>query len=174
MYAAGMPAHGRCDRVSWAKLLARSRRSKWRSRRGRGGALCAPERDPPQGPGCGSTWCAALLDALNSSVVTFGIGVMLLMAGAAIANGSFTVGDFALFVSYLWFTTQVPSELGTFYGDYQDPGSVDRAHAGTDPARAGRACWSRATRSTSAARCRTYPSRRKAPRTGWRCWRCAA
>jgi ATP-binding cassette, subfamily B, bacterial len=69
----------------------------------------------------------ALLDALNSSVVTFGIGVMLLMAGTAISQGDFTVGDFALFVSYLWFTTQVPSELGTFYGDYKvQEVSIDR------------------------------------------------
>jgi len=60
-----------------------------------------------------------LLNSLNQSVVTFGVGVMLLMAGQAIAGGSFTVGDFALFVSYLAFTTQVPSELGTFYGDYK-------------------------------------------------------
>jgi ATP-binding cassette, subfamily B, bacterial len=60
-----------------------------------------------------------LLSALNSSMVTFGVGVMLLMAGAAIANGTFTVGDFALFISYLWFTTPVPAELGTFYGDYK-------------------------------------------------------
>jgi ATP-binding cassette subfamily B protein len=60
-----------------------------------------------------------LLDALNSSVVSFGIGVMLLMAGAAISGGTFSVGDFALFVSYLAFTTQVPAELGTFYGDYK-------------------------------------------------------
>jgi ATP-binding cassette, subfamily B, bacterial len=60
-----------------------------------------------------------LLNVLNNSVVSFGIGVMLLMAGAAIQQGSFTVGDFALFVSYLWFTTQVPSELGSFYGDYK-------------------------------------------------------
>lgn len=60
-----------------------------------------------------------LLDALNNSVVNFGIGVMLLMAGAAISQGTFSVGDFALFVSYLWFTTQVPSEIGTFYGDYK-------------------------------------------------------
>jgi ATP-binding cassette subfamily B protein len=44
---------------------------------------------------------------------------MLLMAGTAIGQGTFTVGDFALFVSYLWFTTQVPSEIGTFYGDYK-------------------------------------------------------
>lgn len=61
----------------------------------------------------------SLLNALNSSVVTFGIAVMLLMAGAAVANGTFSVGDFALFVSYLGFTTQVPSELGTFYGDFK-------------------------------------------------------
>ena len=60
-----------------------------------------------------------LLSALNNSVVNFGIGVMLLMAGTAIGQGMFTVGDFALFVSYLWFTTQVPSEIGTFYGDYK-------------------------------------------------------
>jgi len=60
-----------------------------------------------------------LLSALNNSVVNFGIGVMLLMAGTAITRGTFTVGDFALFVSYLWFTTQVPSEIGTFYGDYK-------------------------------------------------------
>jgi len=60
-----------------------------------------------------------LLDAVNSSAVTFGIGVMLLLAGKGISDGTFTVGDFALFVSYLWFTTQVPSELGTFMGDYK-------------------------------------------------------
>lgn len=68
-----------------------------------------------------------LLEALNNSVVNFGIGVMLLMAGAAIGQGTFTVGDFALFVSYLWFTTQVPSEIGTFYGDYKTQAlSIDR------------------------------------------------
>jgi ATP-binding cassette subfamily B protein len=68
-----------------------------------------------------------LLSALNNSVVNFGIGVMLLMAGTAISQGTFTVGDFALFVSYLWFTTQVPSEIGTFYGDYKTQAvSIDR------------------------------------------------
>jgi len=61
----------------------------------------------------------ALLDAFTSSTVTFGVGVMLLLAGQAITAGTFTVGDFALFVSYLWFTTQVPSEIGTFAGDYK-------------------------------------------------------
>ena len=59
------------------------------------------------------------LTALTSFQVTFGIGVVLLLAGQAIANGQFTVGDFALFVNYLWFTTSVPGELGTFYGDFK-------------------------------------------------------
>lgn len=60
-----------------------------------------------------------VLEALNSSMVAFGIGVILLLVGQAISTGEFTVGDFTLFVSYLWFTTQVPSELGTFSGDFK-------------------------------------------------------
>jgi ATP-binding cassette subfamily B protein len=64
-------------------------------------------------------WYRGLLNAMNNSMVTFGVGVVLLMAGTAISKGEFTIGDFALFVSFLWFTTQVPSELGTFYGDFK-------------------------------------------------------
>lgn len=60
-----------------------------------------------------------LLDSVNSSAVIFGIGVILLLSGRAITAGTFTIGDLALFVNYLWFTTQVPSELGTFVGDYK-------------------------------------------------------
>ena len=43
--------------------------------------------------------------------------------------GTFTLGDFALFVSYLWFTTQVPSSWH-LAGDYRPggyPSSVWRA-----------------------------------------------
>lgn len=69
----------------------------------------------------------SILNSLNNSLVTFGISVVLLLAGQAISAGTFTVGDFALFVSYLWFTTQVPSELGTFYGDFKTQEvSIDR------------------------------------------------
>lgn len=70
-------------------------------------------------------WSA--LNAINSGAVMFGIGVMLLLAGGAIRAGTFTVGDFLLFTTYLWFTTQVPSELGTFFGDYRtQEASIDR------------------------------------------------
>jgi len=67
------------------------------------------------------------LEAVNSGAATFGIGVMLLLAGGAISAGTFTVGDFLLFTTYLWFTTQVPSELGTFFGDYRtQEASIER------------------------------------------------
>ncbi|MCX7670519.1 MAG: ABC transporter ATP-binding protein/permease [Anaerolineae bacterium] len=68
-----------------------------------------------------------LLDAVNSGAVSFGVGVILLLAGYAMRAGTFTIGDFLLFVNYLWFTTQVPSELGTFFGDYRtQEASIDR------------------------------------------------
>jgi ATP-binding cassette subfamily B protein len=54
---------------------------------------------------------------MQGIAVTVGIGVMLLLAGQAMTAGSFTVGDFALFTYYLWFTTELPSYLGTFVGD---------------------------------------------------------
>src|SRR5437868_13857509 len=60
-----------------------------------------------------------LLESISDSAVTFGIGITLLLAGQAMAARTFTVGDFALFVYYLWFTTQLPSQLGMFIGDYK-------------------------------------------------------
>jgi ATP-binding cassette subfamily B protein len=56
---------------------------------------------------------------LNGITVSFGVGVMLLLAGRAMSAGQFTVGDFALFSYYLWFTTGLPTDIGTFAGDYQ-------------------------------------------------------
>jgi len=60
-----------------------------------------------------------LLEMISATTVSFGVGVLLLMARQAMANGSFTVGDFALFVYYLGFTTFLPGYLGTFVGDYK-------------------------------------------------------
>ncbi len=47
-----------------------------------------------------------------------GMGVVLLLAGRAMAAGSFSVGDFALFTYYLAFTTRLPSTIGGFIGDF--------------------------------------------------------
>ncbi len=61
----------------------------------------------------------SLLNTIVGASVSFGIGVLLLMARQPMANGSFTVGDFALFVYYLGFTTFLPGYLGSFIGDYK-------------------------------------------------------
>ena len=48
-----------------------------------------------------------------------GIGLILLLAGQGIRNSSFTVGDFALFMYYIWFITWFFRDCGSFIGDYQ-------------------------------------------------------
>jgi ATP-binding cassette subfamily B protein len=66
---------------------------------------------------------AKMLDVFAYSIHSFAVvvstGVMLLMASRGLAAGSFTVGDFALFTYFLWFTSELPSYLGTFVGDYK-------------------------------------------------------
>ncbi len=42
------------------------------------------------------------LDTMYQNSAAFGIGVTLLLAGSAMRAGTFTVGDFALFVYYMW------------------------------------------------------------------------
>ncbi|HQY92321.1 ABC transporter ATP-binding protein [Caldilinea sp.] len=59
----------------------------------------------------------ASLSTIWQSAVTFGVGAMLLLAGQSMSAGAFTVGDFALFVYFLWFTTDLPGYLGAFLGD---------------------------------------------------------
>ncbi len=63
----------------------------------------------------------ALYQAVNSmtaTAVAFGIGIVLLLAGHAMANHTFTLGDFALFVYFLQFTTSAATDFGNFLGDY--------------------------------------------------------
>jgi ATP-binding cassette, subfamily B, bacterial len=59
-----------------------------------------------------------VLDATFPFAVDFGIGITLLLAGSAMTAGTFTVGDFALFIYYLGFAAGLPSYMGTFLGDY--------------------------------------------------------
>ena len=57
--------------------------------------------------------------AIHSFAVVVSTGTMLLMAANGMIAGTFTVGDFALFTYFLWFTSDFPSYLGTFVGDYK-------------------------------------------------------
>jgi ATP-binding cassette, subfamily B, bacterial len=60
-----------------------------------------------------------LLESISDNAVSFGVGITLLLAAQAMAAKTFTVGDFALFVYYLWFTTRLPATWGMFIGDYK-------------------------------------------------------
>ncbi len=48
-----------------------------------------------------------------------GVGLLLLLAGGGIRNGSFSVGDFALFMTYIWYIVNFVRNIGSFIGDYQ-------------------------------------------------------
>ena len=59
-----------------------------------------------------------VLDSIFPFAVDFGVGMTLLLAGSAMAAGTFTVGDLALFIYYLGLAAGLPSLIGTFMGDY--------------------------------------------------------
>jgi len=53
-----------------------------------------------------------LLRSIFRNTATLGTGLVLLMAGGKMAAGTFTVGDFAIFVYYLGFTTDFAGMVG--------------------------------------------------------------
>ena len=55
-----------------------------------------------------------ILDSLGASSANLGTGAVLLLSAASIRSGKFTVGDLALFVSYLGWLTEVTN----FFGNY--------------------------------------------------------
>ena len=71
-----------------------------------------------------------LTQALNSvfqNTVTIGTGLILLIAASAMRSGSFTIGDFALFVSYLYTVGWLNTEVGGVLAEYRQTGvSFDR------------------------------------------------
>src|SRR6266542_2297462 len=76
--------------------------------------------------------------SVQVSTVHLGTGLILLLGAQAIRDGSFTVGDFALFVSYLGFVTESTAFAGRFLTQVKQLGvSVERMLAlirgGGDP-----------------------------------------
>jgi ATP-binding cassette subfamily B protein len=68
-----------------------------------------------------------LLWSASANAANIGTGVILLLAVRAMRSGSFTVGDFALFVSYLGWLTQVTTMFGNFLIQFRQAGvSFDR------------------------------------------------
>ncbi len=48
------------------------------------------------------TLLSEMMFTIFKSTINLGIGIVLLMAGSTIRQGSFTIGDFALFIAYMW------------------------------------------------------------------------
>jgi ATP-binding cassette subfamily B protein len=62
------------------------------------------------------------LDAITANAVSVGTGLIMLLAASSLRGGSLTVGDFALFVSYLGFIADFTADLGRFLAHYQQTG----------------------------------------------------
>src|SRR5579875_206637 len=58
------------------------------------------------------------MNSVISTAVALGIGIILLLAARAMSKHTFTVGDFALFVYYLQFSTESLTDFGNFVGDW--------------------------------------------------------
>jgi ATP-binding cassette subfamily B protein len=74
-----------------------------------------------------------LVDGFNMNVVNLGTGVILLLAARSMQAGTFTIGDFALFVSYLGSIMWFGDEIARWLITYKQTGvSVDRLAALVD------------------------------------------
>lgn len=70
------------------------------------------------------------LQSFSMNAANLGTGVLLLVAAQVIQTGSFTVGDFTLFVSYTAMLTQTTTMFGFFLSQYRQVGvSFDRLEA---------------------------------------------
>jgi ATP-binding cassette, subfamily B, bacterial len=56
-----------------------------------------------------------VLGSIFRNASTVGAGLIMLLAGQSLQDGSFTVGDFALFIFYLGFITDWTAQVGLFF-----------------------------------------------------------
>jgi ATP-binding cassette subfamily B protein len=63
-----------------------------------------------------------MLDSINFNTVNLATGLMLLLAAQVMQSGRFTVGDFALFATYLSGVTSFPRWIGRAYVRYKQAG----------------------------------------------------
>jgi ATP-binding cassette subfamily B protein len=66
-----------------------------------------------------------LYQAMNSTTATtlaIGTGIVLLLGAHAMADHSFTIGDFALFIYLLQYTAEGSADFGNFLGDWANQG----------------------------------------------------
>ena len=63
-----------------------------------------------------------LVEALSNGTVDIGLGIVLLLAARVMLSGEFTIGDFALFASYIWPATHLMRTAGTLLTRYKQVG----------------------------------------------------
>jgi ATP-binding cassette, subfamily B, bacterial len=62
------------------------------------------------------------LDAVTSNTASIGVGVIMLLAAGSLRVGSLTVGDFALFVTYLGLIASFTTSAGQYLACYRQTG----------------------------------------------------
>ncbi len=68
-----------------------------------------------------------VLRSVYNNAVNIGTGVIMIMVGRSIRDGSFTIGDLALFTYLLGFVTALPQNIGNTIGRYRQAGvSMER------------------------------------------------
>ena len=131
------PGDRRGHRAARRAVRRRPRREDRRRRAARRSPPGVDQRPSTPGRRCATkssiTWCKGS----RRAPANVGAGLMLLFGAEAMRGGSFSVGDFALFVSYLASLAQT-HELGRHV---HRPGQADdrlaRTDAGTDPGHSG-------------------------------------
>ena len=68
-----------------------------------------------------------LLQGVWANIGDLGFAIVLLLSARAVQTGTFTVGDFVLFTSYVWLVMDGPEVIGGFVADYRNQAvSIDR------------------------------------------------
>jgi ATP-binding cassette subfamily B protein len=68
-----------------------------------------------------------VLRSMSGNISNIGMGVVLLVAASAMRQGTFTVGDFALYTFYLGFVSELAGMFGAILGLYRESGiSLER------------------------------------------------
>jgi ATP-binding cassette subfamily B protein len=64
----------------------------------------------------------SLITTTAGNIVNISLGLILFFMIPAIHNGTFTIGDFALFISYFTIILQIPQTIGAFFTLYKQVG----------------------------------------------------
>jgi ATP-binding cassette, subfamily B, bacterial len=59
----------------------------------------------------------ALFQSVTDNMGDVAVAVMVVLAGFSMQNGTFTIGDFVLFTSYLFFVSRFPAQIGSYLSE---------------------------------------------------------